>query len=67
MTLQLTGDSELGTFIIGMCHKFRLWKLLSEKCTLTIAMKHQLRETRLRNATADLLVPDIACHSPGCD
>lgn len=52
MTLQLTGDSELRAFIIGMCCKFRLWKLLSEKCTLTIAMKYQLRETRLRNATA---------------
>lgn len=58
MTLQLTGDSELGTFITGMCYKFRLGKLLSKKCTLTIAMKYQLGETRLSNATADLLVPD---------
>jgi hypothetical protein len=41
VTLQLTGDSELGTFVIGMCYKFGLWKLLSEKCTLTIAMKYQ--------------------------
>lgn len=52
MTLQLMGDTELGTFVIGMCYKFGLWKLLSEECTLTIAMKYQLRETRLRNETA---------------
>lgn len=49
MTLQLTRDSELGTFVIGMCYKFSLWKLLSENCTLTIAMRHQLREARLRD------------------
>lgn len=52
MTLQLMGDSELGTFVIGMCYKFGLRKLLSEECTLTRAMKSQLRETRLRNETA---------------
>lgn len=38
----------------------QLRKLLSEKCTLTIATKYQLGETRLSNATADLLVPDTA-------
>lgn len=52
MTLQLTGDLEPGTFIIGMCYKFRLWKLLHEKRTLTMAVKDQLRETRLRDAAA---------------
>lgn len=59
MTLQLTGDSELGTFITGMRYKFRLGKLLSERHTNN-SHGASVRETRLSNAAADLLVPDTA-------
>lgn len=47
------GGFGTGTFVIGMCYKFGRRKLLGEKCTLTIARRDQLRETGLRNETAE--------------
>lgn len=57
VTLQLTVQSKSRAFVIGMCYRLRLGKLLCEKCALTIAMKYlfkkkKKKERRVNNETA---------------
>lgn len=46
VTLQLTVQSKSRAFVIGMCYRLRLGKLLCEKCALTIAMKYALKKKK---------------------
>lgn len=53
VTLQLTVQSKSRAFVIGMCYRLRLGKLLCEKCALTIAMKYLFKKKkRVSNETA---------------
>lgn len=53
VTLQLTVQSKSRAFVIGMCYRLRLGKLLCEKCALTIAMKYLFKKKkRVNNETA---------------
>lgn len=49
VTLQLTVQSKSRAFVIGMCYRLRLGKLLCEKCALTIAMKYVLKKKKRVN------------------
>lgn len=49
VTLQLTVQSKSRAFVIGMCYRLRLGKLLCEKCALTIAMKYALKKKKKVN------------------
>lgn len=53
MTLQLMGDSEPGRLSLGYVTSSGRENYSVKKCTLTIARRDQLRETRLRNETAE--------------
>lgn len=46
VTLQLTVQSKSRAFVIGMCYRLGLGKLLCEKCALTIAMKYLFKKKK---------------------
>lgn len=63
VTLQLTVQSKSRAFVIGMCYRLRLGKLLCEKCALTIAMKYALKKKKKRWIMSQYLLALGILHS----